>query len=302
MFGQQIAAAFAHRRQKWKGSTSGARLTDPVRRITRVWIEQTGRCLSAGSPSPEAKQALQSASSADASEAAAPPPKLRKTDIFRLYGLEMKALPAQSGCTEIISSQEVLTQSPTRSPPRPEKRTSSSSVDCLDMNRLVMVRMSSGGMQEESPLVASPSGFATASFGGSEVETEVPNLLVKAPHLPVVFRRPAGASEVTTDAHNAGEESGEEAGKGPEPSEGFPREGEARKYSKMFYNNTECFGVRQCFGPKRQIACVSGKRLGLGKDALEKVTDEAILKLESGEVTEGAIKQWIREALSEVSS
>ena len=300
MFGQQIAAAFAYCRQKWKGSTSGARLTDPVRTVTRVWTKQAGR-------SPEAKQASQNDSSASASPAATPPPKLRKIDIYRQYGLEIpKAPPAQSGSMEIVSSQEVLTQSPVSSPPRPG-RTSTSSVSWLDMNRLVMVRIAAGGMQEESPLVASPGGFATASFGDDEMKTEVPNLLMKAPLVQGVFKMPAGVSAVSTDAHSVGEEeeaegSGEEAGKGPEPRERVQGEGRARKYSKMFYKNTASFGIRQCFGAKRQVACVSGKRLGLDKDALEKVADEAISKLESGSVTEGAIKQWIRHALSEVSS
>ena len=326
MFGQQIAGAFAYCRGKWKKSTTGVRLSAPVRSVIRAWTKQTPRP-SAGlspSPSPKPSGASPGAGSSGGLPATPPPKKVRKEDIYQMYGVDMpKAGTPTTSCMEIFSSQEVLTQSTAASPVRPERRASSSSVEWVDMNRLVFVRMSPGGVQEEAPLIAGPSGFATAFVGGVSVDTEVPNLLLERGPRGQVFKRPAGEARVERgaqaeegEAGEGGEDEGEEASEeGPAAAE-VPRAGQAseegpaaaevpragRTYSKMYYKNSGAFGVRQRFGGKRQVACVSGRRLGLDKERLAVVTDEAISKLESGEVMEGAIKEWIAKALSELSS
>ena len=63
-----------------------------------------------------------------------------------------------------------------------------------------------------------------------------------------------------------------------------------KKYTIMFYKANNSFGVRQCFGDKKQVASVCKK--GVSKDDLENVAKKAKEKLEEG-LAEEVVKAWV---------
>lgn len=63
-----------------------------------------------------------------------------------------------------------------------------------------------------------------------------------------------------------------------------------KKYTIMYYKANNSFGVRQCFGDKKQIASVCKK--GVSKDNLEDVANKAKEKLEEG-LAEEVVKAWV---------
>ena len=63
-----------------------------------------------------------------------------------------------------------------------------------------------------------------------------------------------------------------------------------KKYTIMFYKANNSFGIRQCFGDKKQIASICKK--GAKKDDLENLAKKAKDKLEEG-LAEEVVKAWV---------
>ena len=64
----------------------------------------------------------------------------------------------------------------------------------------------------------------------------------------------------------------------------------SKKYTIMFYKNTNAYGLRQLFGDKRQIFSVCKKGADVG--ALESLAKKAKDKLEAG-LSEEVVKAWV---------
>ena len=64
-----------------------------------------------------------------------------------------------------------------------------------------------------------------------------------------------------------------------------------RTYRSEYYSKNNSWGVKQKFASKRQVFSVGGTSLGKTKQALKKIVDKAIQKMEKG-VTEEETKAW----------
>ena len=65
-----------------------------------------------------------------------------------------------------------------------------------------------------------------------------------------------------------------------------------KTYQKMWYKNSNSFGIRQKFFAKRQIFAIRAN--GKPKEFLENVASSVIAKLESGELNEEQAQEWAR--------
>ena len=136
-------------------------------------------------------------------------------------------------------------------------------------------------------LVPGPRGFAQALVGTEFEQTEVANLLLD------VKKRPAAAAQKKPAAAQK-EDCEEEPDDLPEASD--PEEVEeqaveeeelpAKTYHKMWYKNSNNFGIRQKFGAKSQIFCLGGKKCTMSKEELGALADDAIVSMESGRMSE----------------
>jgi hypothetical protein len=82
------------------------------------------------------------------------------------------------------------------------------------------------------------------------------------------------------------EEDAEESEEEDEESEEEEEEEVIALYTKMWYKNNNCFGIRQKNPPKKQIASIGGKRCKLDKTMMGKIADHCILKMSKGEIAE----------------
>jgi hypothetical protein len=156
------------------------------------------------------------------------------------------------------------------------------------------------GKELSYKLVAGPAGFARAQMGLDFEETDCPNLLL------VVHKRPAGAQKKPAAAKKE-EEDDEYEDPLPDPldddgeaqeeekKEGENEDGEVmeeaakpqeKTYKKMWYKNSNNWGVRQKFGAKSQIFCLGGKKVTMSKEELATIADEAITSMENGIMSE----------------
>ena len=172
-------------------------------------------------------------------------------------------------------------------------------------------RLHSDMQIERATMVEGVSGFAVAQFGEEDpIETELPNLLLKSAVAPV-RKRPALAvrdERPHGHPHGAAEPRAAVAGEGHPHGEGEPLaaapasslDGPAlRRYQKMWYKHRHAFGIRQQFHAQKQIFQFRGKTEAV-KPALEAIADEVIAKMERGELSEEAGKEWAQTRASEV--
>ena len=64
-----------------------------------------------------------------------------------------------------------------------------------------------------------------------------------------------------------------------------------RTYRSEYYQKNNSWGVKQTFASKRQIVSLGGMGTGKTKEALKKIVDKAIQKMEKGASEEDA-KVW----------
>ena len=190
-------------------------------------------------------------------------------------------------------------------------------VEFTDVNARTMHRQYVDGRRSSAPLLAGPDGFATATFGSEVVVTEVPNLLLAVKKKPAAalkkpasaMKKPAAAADDDfehgpADGHDDDddEEEEEEEEESSEQGEAAAKEEAgveaiAKTYSKMWYKNYNCYGVRQNFLGKRQILSCGGKLCGKSQKQLERIVDDVIAKLERGDMSELAAKEWVKDQL-----
>ena len=171
-------------------------------------------------------------------------------------------------------------------------------------------RLHSDMQIERATMVEGASGFALAQFGDQDpIETELPNLLLKSA-VPPVRKRPAravGDERPHGHRHGAAEPLAAVVGEEHPHGEGEPLaaapdsflDGPAlRRYQKMWYKHCHAFCIRQKFHAQKQIFQFRGKTEAV-KPALEAIADEVIAKMESGELSEEAGKEWAQTRASE---
>jgi hypothetical protein len=189
-------------------------------------------------------------------------------------------------------------------------------VDWVDLNEKLLHRQWKCGRHASGPLEPGPSGFAVARIEGSEVTTEVPNLLLqcaKKRPAATVQKKPAllageqaeeEAEELMEESEQANEEEEQEEEEEAEekqdeaPPEGLPQAFAqleiVKRYGTMYYKNTHCIGIRQKFYSKSQIICFGGKSCAKTVDELRAIGQQVIAKLEAGEMSEAEGKAWAK--------
>ncbi len=141
-------------------------------------------------------------------------------------------------------------------------------------------------------LVPGPGGFAQARVGTEFEQTEVANLLLDVKKRPAAAaqKKPAAAQKEAEEENSVVDE--EEAPEEEAVEENSIEDEEeaskppAKTYHKMWYKNSNNFGIRQKFGAKSQIFCLGGKKCTMSKEELGALADDAIVSMESGRMSE----------------
>jgi hypothetical protein len=134
-------------------------------------------------------------------------------------------------------------------------------------------------------LVPGPGGFAQALVGTEFEQTEVANLLLDVKKRPAAAAQKKPAAAQKEDCEEEPDDlpaDPEEVEEPPFEEEGLP----AKTYHKMWYKNSNNFGIRQKFGAKSQIFCLGGKKCTMSKEELGALADDAIVSMESGRMSE----------------
>ena len=70
-----------------------------------------------------------------------------------------------------------------------------------------------------------------------------------------------------------------------------------RKYIKMWYKNSQTWGIRRAFYNKAQVCSLGGKSCGLSKETLMHIVNDSIKRMEIDNVSEEAARDWGREQI-----
>ena len=70
-----------------------------------------------------------------------------------------------------------------------------------------------------------------------------------------------------------------------------------RKYIKMWYKNSQTWGIRRAFYNKAQVFSLGGKSCGLSKETLMNIVNDSIKRMEIDNVSEEAARDWGREQI-----
>ena len=188
-------SAVTQARQAQKSMTNGEKLHPSLLRVVRALSESPEK-------RPRVLQPHVSVASSDDAMVTPSMPQSRSngqtyTGIVDFYarGIELTAPPSlPSASSSIVAPVSASTS---------DAQPTSSSVPYVDPSKMVMIKNIPDGSCEEAKLEVGPNGFATASFGGVIVESEMPNLLLRAASL--VAARPAtNGFQQTTAAKESG--------------------------------------------------------------------------------------------------
>ena len=72
---------------------------------------------------------------------------------------------------------------------------------------------------------------------------------------------------------------------------------EPEAYNKMYYKNSNSIGIRRK-SDKKQIMSFGGRTTKLTKTAMQKLGDEAIVKLKSGSTVE-QVRDWAKQRMKD---
>ncbi len=318
-FGEQISNAVSHCRQKLKSMTSGKKLSEGVRRVTSFL-----QCSLQSSPERETtppstkRQKLED----NATDFLRPP---SRQEVLALYGhLHSSSSSSSSSSSAIAGEANVIDSSQ-------EMETPKKYVVYMDSQVGALVRVHEG-QKEYASMRQGPRGFAMARFGAdeSEVETEMPNIMLEEPVLkkPSVKRKPASRlpplrvaavlpaeiEEEDVEEEQAVEDEEVDppveisvkkkpAAKRPPRVQPPVQEADhdqedgghpAMEYHSMHYKSKLCWAIRQKNFAKRQILQLQYYEAKNEKKCL-KIVQEGLAKLEDG-VSEEDVKMWCREA------
>ena len=194
-------------------------------------------------------------------------------------------------------------------------------VDTTNLNTKELTRMYTDGTNESASLVEGPTGFAVATIRGIVVTTEVPNIMLaqkmkimKKPCGAETKKRPAAAvseptekEEEEEDEEDLEEEEAEEEEHEHDPEEEASEAADetaepvVKTYSKMWYKNYFCFGIRQNFLGRKQIGSLGGKRwqedTGRSRQFLERIATDMIGRMENEEMTEAEAVEWATQTI-----
>lgn len=195
LFGQRVAAAVQHVRQKWKSKTSGKKLHSAVRRIGSILINEqalatsTSRRRSDGSRD----EVLSSSCLAEGGE-----DEVQQLRAF--YGLTTRpqrppSAALSSHAVEIVSSQEAVLDASREVAAASQEVAdgeqdagNTSVVQYEDSVARCVVRLV-GDKIIKGSMAAGPSGLAVAAFGTDIVQSTIPNEVLTM--TPAVMKRPS---------------------------------------------------------------------------------------------------------------
>jgi hypothetical protein len=124
-----------------------------------------------------------------------------------------------------------------------------------------------------------PDQFLVAHFSNGTHVTELSNLLLAAALAGKIKKRPAAAKKPAASVPADAAPSPESAASVPNPP---------RKYQLLWYKNGLNVGVRQTFGPKRQIFSFGGRRCNKSKERLLEIGRKVVKDLELGMAPDAA--------------
>ena len=119
-----------------------------------------------------------------------------------------------------------------------------------------------------------PDQFLVAHFSNGTHVTELSNLILAAALAIKIKKKPAAAKKPAASVP---------ADAAPSPESAAPR-----KYQLLWYKNGLNVGVRQTFGPKRQIFSFGGRRCNKSKERLLEIGREVVKDLELGMAPDAA--------------
>ena len=116
-----------------------------------------------------------------------------------------------------------------------------------------------------------PDQFLVAHFSNGTHVTELSNLILAAALAIKIKKKPAAAKKPAASVPADAAPSPESAASVPNPP---------RKYQLLWYKNGLNVGVRQTFGPKRQIFSFGGRRCNKSKERLLEIGRKVVKDLE----------------------
>ena len=133
-----------------------------------------------------------------------------------------------------------------------------------------------------------PDGFQVAVWpDGSQSGTEVPNILMHSAKPQAKSKAKGKAAMKKPAARQVEALQVDPENDGSEP----------KLYCKMFYKNSNGFGIRQLFGGKKQV--ISLCRKSASKVDLENIADRALERLHGGGDEED-VKIWVGEKMKQL--
>ena len=300
LFGDRLAGAFSYCRKKGKSTASGKKLPPSASAvISAMSCGSAGhgqlcrrRAGGRGDSSSPPKDSFGSCSSSSSSSLAR---ASTRADILNSYGFPAAAAHKIPVCSSevlnMFSSQEAQEPKPKQKASDATSSSSQSIVQYLDSALGVLVRVQAGQVVAKAEMAPGPNGFAIGKFPGEAIEheSELPNLYIRTATLePGCKKRPA-SSQLQKQKHRQ-----QQHKEGPPPAVAAAPvlvEDQPPQCSKMYYKNTGAWAIRQRFFNKQQILQI--KSDDLGKEELESIIDEALLKLAGG-MGEAEVKAWAK--------
>jgi hypothetical protein len=126
-----------------------------------------------------------------------------------------------------------------------------------------------------------PDQFLVAHFSNGTHVTELSNLILAAALAVKIKKKPAAAKKpaASVPADAAPSPVPADAAPSPELESAAPS---PRTYQLLWYKNGNNVGVRQTFGPKRQIFSFGGKRCTKSKERLLEIGKQVVKDLQAG--------------------
>ena len=291
LFGDRMTTVFKHLRVKARTSTSGKKLPKKI----MLLVQRMKGCDSIKthpSPSPEHNPPSSSSGTFELSSSAP-----SRASIFEMFGLELPSakkttLPIEDEVVEIEDSQPVQYEA---------------DLEWFDSHEVCLKRQLANGTVQKAVTTKGPNGFLIASFPGeSAKQLDVPNLAL-VPASETIFKKPASKetkkrpAAALTAAHPVAECDGEdvtsdegacdddEVNKGP--CKGAPAK-VFFQYSAPYRYPNGTFALRRLGSvSKKQVCSAKGKHMP--EDEVKRVLTEAQSLLNSGELCEEELKDWL---------